>query len=228
MARARLNAKLSAAVASQSEAEVVAALSKRADPNMVASDGFPAIVHAGWKGYGNIIKLLLNVENIDVDSRSRSGLTALILASQEGHTDAVGLLLDHRADINAEGVGGITALTQALKNKHDTLASSLISRGGVWTGSQEDPILPETLPRKVCSVCKLSQLVSAFSRAQLKKSASERRCSRCPVAPHLRATAEVGNKSAKKEKEEKEVIYYKNGVTLGRALPYHSTSVCRL
>ena len=66
---------------------------------------------------------------VAIECKSRSGLTALILAGQEGHTETVELLLERRADVNAEGVGGITALTQALKNKHIPLATLLVTRG---------------------------------------------------------------------------------------------------
>ena len=152
MARAKLNAKLAAAVAAQSEPDVVAALTKRADPAAVASDGFPAIVLAGWKGHTAVLALLLESSGSGIECKSRSGLTALVLAGQEGHTETVELLLERKADVNAQGVGGITALTQALKNQHVPLAALLVSKGNADVRSRtlrllSAGLLPGARPR---------------------------------------------------------------------------------
>jgi ankyrin repeat protein len=51
--------------------------------------------------------------NIDLDARDAQGRTALILAIQYGHVDAVKMLLDHGANPNTTDSHGVTPLMAA-------------------------------------------------------------------------------------------------------------------
>ena len=44
------------------------------------------------------------------DAESKNGFTPLHLASQEGHTDMVSLLLEHKADVNCKAKVWVTFL----------------------------------------------------------------------------------------------------------------------
>jgi len=51
--------------------------------------------------------------NIDLNARDAQGRTALILAIQYGHVDAVKMLLDHGANPNTPDSHGVTPLAAA-------------------------------------------------------------------------------------------------------------------
>ena len=69
---------------------------------------------AALEGDIKTLKSLLEDKNIDLEQRDEYGSTALILATFNSHTEAVRLLIDHGADINAVGYDGNTALMIAL------------------------------------------------------------------------------------------------------------------
>ena len=61
---------------------------------------------------------------------TRSGDTALMIASRTGKVDAVRVLLDRGAKVNAqEAWGGTTALMWAVSEKHPDVAKLLVERG---------------------------------------------------------------------------------------------------
>jgi predicted LPLAT superfamily acyltransferase len=65
----------------------------------------------------------------DVNATSRGGVTALIMASQNGHVDVVRALLDAKADVNAKTTDGATALSLAKAKNHSEVVRLLQSAG---------------------------------------------------------------------------------------------------
>jgi ankyrin repeat protein len=58
-------------------------------------------------------------------SKSPAGWTPLHFAAREGRADAVAVLLDHGADINAKTASGATALQYASERRRDEVVELL-------------------------------------------------------------------------------------------------------
>ena len=75
-----------------------------------------------------MVQLLL-AHGAPVDARSRSGTTALMLASSCGHAEAVRALLNVGADQAVRNAKGVTALEYARRKGHGAVAA-LLACGG--------------------------------------------------------------------------------------------------
>jgi ankyrin repeat protein len=79
---------------------------------------------------GDIAAVLRYLERgASIESRDQNGKTALVAASQHGHTDLVKLLLDKGASINARTTSGTTAFQYAAQNHHIDTLKLLYTRG---------------------------------------------------------------------------------------------------
>lgn len=86
-------------------------LSKQVDTNTLDSAGFSPLHIAADTGNINIIKMLLEVENINVDLLTVDrGNTALHYAAEGGHTNVIKLLLNKKADVFIRNKKGQTPL----------------------------------------------------------------------------------------------------------------------
>src|SRR3990167_1633461 len=71
----------------------------------------PDLIYAAEEGHENIVKELLAVPNIDVNTQSNYGTTALIIAALNGYENVVKeLLAVPNIDVNTQGDYGTTAL----------------------------------------------------------------------------------------------------------------------
>lgn len=70
----------------------------------------------------------------DVHAVTVLGWTPLHDASNEGHADAVTLLLDHGANVNIENDEGDTALHEAARQDHSDCVSVLLEHGACGGG----------------------------------------------------------------------------------------------
>lgn len=95
-----------------------------------------------------------------------SGTTILISASCGGHVDAVALLLDRGADIDARAKDGSTALENALSEGHFTLSRFLIDRGA---GPHSPSIRDEMVVRMAREAPGLLEFLHASKRMGLTK-----------------------------------------------------------
>lgn len=57
---------------------------------------------------------------------SQNGFTPLHLASQEGHTDMVSLLLEHKAEVNCRAKNGLTPMHLAAQEDKVPVAEILV------------------------------------------------------------------------------------------------------
>ena len=100
-------------------------LNAKADPNIIAANGWTALIFASSKGYTNIVQLLLE-HGADIDYKSTvTGTTALIQASEYGHIEIVRILLEKGADTRTEAVNKHTALSATINTQTDTRATAL-------------------------------------------------------------------------------------------------------
>lgn len=76
------------------------------------------------------LKLLLSFDNIDINAKNTTGMTALMFACKNGWLTLVEYLVDHGADIEIkEHQSGETALFFAVRNNNDKVVQFLLSRG---------------------------------------------------------------------------------------------------
>jgi len=139
--------------ASQGHAEATKIfLEKGVDINAVANSGGTALMYAAGGGYNETTKVLIDAKadiNIVVKATTeykeqvlqsllegkegvephKDGVTALIVAAQEGHIGTAKLLIDAGADITAKDEDGSTALLMAVKGNHAAAAKFLIENG---------------------------------------------------------------------------------------------------
>jgi len=90
-----------------------------ADVNLKNNDGNTNLIRAVFKGYSDIVKLLLNNKDIDVNIQNQLGYTALMDAARQGYKDVVELLLNHKnINIDIQDNLGRTALMWAKFQYH--------------------------------------------------------------------------------------------------------------
>lgn len=78
----------------------------------------------------NCLKLLANFDSIDINSKDRTGLTALMYACSNGWLKLVEFLVDHGADIELKDhQSGETALFFAVRMNHVNIVKFLLSKG---------------------------------------------------------------------------------------------------
>ena len=71
------------------------------------------LIAAALRGNLPRVRLLLDAK-VDLNARNGDGMTALMIASQDGHADVVRALLAAKADVNAKTSHGVTAGATAL------------------------------------------------------------------------------------------------------------------
>ncbi len=86
------------------------------------------LIDAAYKGDLKEVKVLLD-KGANVNAKPNTGVTALMVASQNGHKDVVQLLLDKGAEVNAKDINGLTALYSASQNGHKDVVQLLLNKG---------------------------------------------------------------------------------------------------
>ncbi|KAI1194987.1 hypothetical protein F5X97DRAFT_335665 [Nemania serpens] len=107
-----------------------------------------ALSWASEKGYNLIVQLLLDRLLLNggarVNASDKTGATALMHASFNGHTTTVQLLLDGGAKVNPSNAIGITALMHASNKGHDAIVKLLLDSGAKIDASDLDGWTPLT------------------------------------------------------------------------------------
>jgi ankyrin repeat protein len=104
-------------------------LSKRAGVRGRDQYGLTALHLAAIKGHCDVIAMLAGSGCMDVECEDVEGHRPLHLAVEGGHAEAVELLLDMGADVNAKTRRGATPLQVAEITGHETIGQLLCSRG---------------------------------------------------------------------------------------------------
>lgn len=105
-----------------------AAIANFVDLDHLDAAGYAAIHHAALWDDGAAMELLV-AKGAGPDSRSRNGVTALMIAAAKGRGKLVGRLLDLGVDPNVADRNGDTAMHFSARN-HPDLFDLLLARGG--------------------------------------------------------------------------------------------------
>lgn len=93
------------------------------DPNATDSQGMPLLVLAAREKSDKVAALLLDNPKTNIAAEDKSGENALMLASLNGDTDLVKLLITKGAEVNKQGW---TPLHYAAANGHDDVVKLLV------------------------------------------------------------------------------------------------------
>lgn len=102
---------------------------RRAEWLGALSDGDMTALHAATEHRRLGIMQLLIDAGADVNARTRSGRTPLMLAAKHSTDDAADLLADNHADIHAKDNDGLSPLGHAVYHQKPDVAASLLARG---------------------------------------------------------------------------------------------------
>ena len=91
---------------------------------------------AAERGHEAAVRLLVERDNIDINSKDTEGNTAVMWASEKGHEAIVRLLIERDdIEIDAKNNFGNTPLMLAACNGHEAVVRLLIQRGGIEVDS---------------------------------------------------------------------------------------------
>ncbi len=97
-----------------------------------------SLLWASKNGYIEIVKLLLDVEGIDVNMQTSNGYNSLLLASRNGFTEIVKLLLEvDDIDVNMQDSSGFTALILISKNGFTKIVKLLLEVDDIDVNMQD-------------------------------------------------------------------------------------------
>ncbi|KAI5799447.1 ankyrin repeat-containing domain protein, partial [Pyronema domesticum] len=114
---------------------------------MADGRGQAALIWASKEGHDSVVKLLLQAEGVDGNSKdSQYGQTALLWASANGHESVVKLLLQmDGTDINFKDDDSRTALSYALIDDNALTAQLLLKAGAIDGRENSIPANPVQL-----------------------------------------------------------------------------------
>jgi ankyrin repeat protein len=103
-----------------------------ANVNVETEDCLTALLLAAWKGYTEIVKMLLEKDDVDVNKANSRGSTPLAYAARWGHSEIVKLLLEKDGvDVNKATSQGSTPLSLATGSGHTEIVKLLLEKDGV-------------------------------------------------------------------------------------------------
>lgn len=104
-------------------------LSRGVNINAKDAEGNTPIINAVKNEQPRIVKLILQMNDVDVDFQDKLGNTALILACKSGNAESVCYLLCHFPKIDAKNNMGTTALIAAVNNGNKEIVNTLLLHG---------------------------------------------------------------------------------------------------
>jgi ankyrin repeat protein len=93
------------------------------------ADGTTALMLAAQNDRMNIVRYLVEQQNVPLETRNHDRRTALSLAAFAGNNDAVDYLIAHGAVANASDAGGNTPLMLAVERDHPDTVTTLLKDG---------------------------------------------------------------------------------------------------
>ncbi|KAF8417386.1 hypothetical protein EV426DRAFT_376156 [Tirmania nivea] len=115
-------------------------LSPRQDWSVECDNGRTPLSYAAENGHKDVVRLLVEREDVDADSKNKSGRTPLSYAAENGHKDAVVRLLVEREDVDADSKDseGLTPLSIAAGGGNEAVVRLLVEREDVDADSRDN------------------------------------------------------------------------------------------
>jgi ankyrin repeat protein len=121
-------------------ADVVAVLVKHGAGTESRNDrGLTPLHGAAYAGSLETVRLLVESGAHVNDAENVFKVTPLIVAAEEGHTDVVGFLAGHGADLEWTERGGYTALSRAVFRDHPDTIDALLKAGAKCQSKERVP-----------------------------------------------------------------------------------------
>lgn len=112
-------------------------------------DNTNALIQSSELGYVDLVEILLDY-GADINYKTKSGFTPLIVATNASIIDVVKVLLERGADTKIKGYNGFTALDIATKTKpNKAIADILKSHGSITTVSDKNNELKNMMKQRV-------------------------------------------------------------------------------
>ncbi len=108
-----------------------------ANVNAANNYGQTALIYASWKGYKDIVEILINA-SADIHAINRWGTNALINAVLKGHKEIVQILIEAGTDVNAKDNNVRTALIYASEKGHKDIVEILIKANADINAKDKD------------------------------------------------------------------------------------------
>ena len=129
---------LSLACTNASPAMVETLVEAGANPNAARATGETILMTCARGGVVDAVNPLL-ARGVDLNAKEAShGQTALMWAAWEGHTQVVGALIEHGADVDARTTTGYTALLLAAREGYTETTQALLEAGADVNDVAED------------------------------------------------------------------------------------------
>ncbi len=106
-------------------------IEKGADVNVEGPKGMTPIIIAASKGFFNCVKVLLESEDTEVDSKDNNGTTSLMHACKNGYIDIVKYLILAGAGVDLVDNDGCNTLMYASYNNQLNIVEYLLQNGGL-------------------------------------------------------------------------------------------------
>lgn len=84
---------------------------------------------AASKGYSDIVKFLIDIDNSQIDRADSRGVTPLLIASFNGHKGVVKILLEKGANFERKNDDGVNPLHAASENGHKSVVKLILKSG---------------------------------------------------------------------------------------------------
>jgi ankyrin repeat protein len=180
-------------------------------PNAVVEEEWLPIVIAAYRGYADIVGMLVDAGAF-INTRAERGYTPLMLATLMGKTDAARMLVEKGADVNLQNENGLTALIIAVQERNAELVEYLVKKGadpGIKTDfgatalniaieSEQQPVI-KALERAGCKsmLAQTRQEIAAERKAQARREAEDTRArvAATPKPPSANPPGQEGSKA---------------------------------
>ena len=96
-------------------------------------------------GHETVVKLLLDKNQADINSKDDHSRTPLSRAAENGSEEVVRLLLDHNADVESKDGYGRTPLLLAVENRHEEVVKLLLDHNAAVESKSKDGWTPLSL-----------------------------------------------------------------------------------
>jgi len=113
-------------------------ISKGADVTHIDDSGVSTLLQAAHRGMTDVVRLLLETNNVAIDASNEDGINALVAAASEGHAEIVEMLISSKAAVDVADKDQTTALMAGAVRGHGSIVKSLLTAGATVDSQNVD------------------------------------------------------------------------------------------